>query len=379
MTAPNIKELRIELPKDATPAEIADAALALMAEPGVAELVSAPAFIGVSVSGKSGNLPGNNPAIRQEMLPMLHFDVDALAQSSGAQRASRKPTLLSKALKIGGPAHQGLSLGQVRKRQQQAERAVSGLQSQLIEQLLSNFNGWDASLELLAIASAGGIDEATLAKQKEKLWNVVERDARVTLREAYCLMWRAGREAAGNFKNYSQDETAELERMYRRQQNFYLNLLKDREQGSGRMGFERRVQMYGASLIQAFWAGQVLADLSHDVFWEWQLGDAEQNCGDCPKIARGGRWKCGIYSARELARLGLFPGAGHTECGAGCKCYLRRVSKPQQRPVGRVLNALKELALVGLKSSSFDGPGRSGRETFERNAKRHVWKHRGRK
>lgn len=377
MSTPDLKSpnnLRIELPRDATTEEIADAALALMSEPGVAELIGAPHVAGISISDTPPILPVSPEA--------LQFDVAALANSP-ASRMSAKPiakrNLLSKALKIGGPAHMGLDLEEVRRRQKQAQGRVLPLQKDLIEQLQANFNSWDATLQLSFAAVKGGLTTDKVLELQKPLWNVVERDARRALREAYSLMWRAGREAAGNFKPYSVDETAELERMYRRQQNFYLNLLKDREQNAGRMNFERRIALYGAALKQAFWAGQVLADLSPDIYWKWELGDAEEHCTDCPKIARGGRWKCGIYSARELARLGLFPGAGQTECGTECKCPLKRVAKPQERPTGRVIGAIKELALKGLNSNPFSGAGREGREAYERNANLQQWRHRGRK
>ncbi len=370
----NSQKLRIELPHDATADEIADATLALLSEPGVAEIVNAPAYIGFSIGSQT------YPATIRQILPdKLVFDVTALAHSPAAQKSSLPFGFLSKALKIGGPAHVGLDISEVRRRQKQASRAVPQLQKQLIDDLLTNFSSWDATMDLVNAALKGGMASEKVAELQKKLWNVVERDARATLRDAYRAMWQKGREAADNFKPLSADESAELERMYRRQQNFYLNLLKDREQSIGRLSFERRIAMYGAALKQAFWAGQVLADLSSDIYWAWQLGDAEENCGDCPKIARGGRWKSGIYSARELARLGLFPGAGHTECGTGCKCYLQLAAKPQERPVGRVINGLTELALSGMKSNSFSGQERQDREIYERNANRHNWKHRGRK
>ncbi len=321
--------LRVEIPRDASPDELADLVLALSSEPGVA----------------------------QSLAP-FGFD-------------------LSKAIKVGGPSHLGLSAVEVESRQNKARADVVPAQRAFTNALSENFGAWDAAVSLAQAGSAKGgqLSLESAMTLQERIWRVIERDARALVRDAYRLMWKRGRETAGNFKTMSPDETRELQRMYRAQQNFFLNLLRDREHGTGTMSYARRIEMYGAALKQAFYAGQVLADLSVDVFYEWRTQPAE-HCGDCLTLARGGRWNNGTYSARELAALGTFPGSGKTECLVDCKCELHRVAKPGARTTGKALSADE---LTGPKANSFDGNGRAGRDAFERGVKRNSWKHKGKR
>jgi hypothetical protein len=103
-----------------------------------------------------------------------------------------------------------------------------------------------------------------------------------------------------------------------------------------------------------------------------------ESCGDCILLARGGRWGNGIYTARELARAGLFPRSGKLQCCTNCECELRAVPRPTGPPVrGHVL--LSDLPLKGVSSSSFTGQGRSGRQALEKRAAKYGrWTHQGR-
>lgn len=321
-----MNSLRVELPSDAAPAEIADIALALATEPGVAALLG-----------------------------------------TGA---------LAKAIKVGGPSHAGLSLPEVEARQKIARASIAPAAVAYESALIENFGAWDAAVTLAQAGSGPGGQlslDGALALQG-KLWTLVERDARRTIRDAYRGAWKAGRAAAGVFKPMSRDESAELTRMYRKQQNYFINLLRDREQGTGKMDYARRINMYGKALRAAFWAGQVLADLS-DAWWQW-VPDAVEHCSDCVYLATGGKFKNGIYSARELAKLGVWPGSGDTQCLTHCRCELKKVDKPDGKAGGK---SPSRDALAGGESDSFAGNGRSGRGALARAVDRYSWKHRGRR
>lgn len=373
--------LRIEIPGDAAPDELADVCLALLSEPGVADianrgsqrvlpdapqgllfdvaaLASSPALVGQTTAPECTS-PGFWPAARSLLS-------SALLSSA----------LLSKALKIGGPAHAGLSPEEVEARQEAACGLIAARQSALVADLTTNFEAWDAAVQ--SAQSGFGTDgQLTLDAAfhlQEKVYRVVERDARAVLRAAYREMWMAGREAAGQFKPMSNDEEVQCVRMYRTQQNFFLNLLKDREMGTAKMDFARRITMYGNALRQAFFAGRVLADLSGDVFYRWTLGESE-HCSDCHKLAGSGRWKNGTFSAREMARMGVWPGSGDTMCLTECGCGLERVKRPSGAPSGA---ALEGIELVGPSGSAFGG-ARVGREKFARAVKRNGWNHKAKR
>ncbi|RYX84197.1 hypothetical protein EON83_10905 [bacterium] len=353
--------LRLEIPRDATPDELADVALALLSEPDVF-------------------------AAFEAGVPIIEEEAPAFADHITAFDTSPEPTapswwgkalgILSKAIRPGGPAHAGLSIEEVEAKQSAAFPALRDLQDGLVHDLESNLDGWDAALQLARAGDATGqlsLDGAL--DLQERVWRIVERDARSVLREAYREAWMRGREAAGVHSPMRADEKRQLEKMYRAQQNYFLNLLKDKEHGTGKMPFPQRIAMYGAALRAAFYAGQVLADLSGDVFYQWTLG-AQEHCSDCLKLARSGRWRSGVYSAKELSRIGVFPGSGDTQCVTKCGCTLHRCARPKEKPKG---GALASLDLIGPHGNSFAGNGRFGRTALANAVARYGWTHKGKR
>lgn len=374
----NSRSLRVEIPRDASPEELADVCAALLGEPDVARLLPPGTLTGTLESVNCGSyLP--HDAFLQGSQPQGGGNQGGANDEAWWGKIGGVAGVLAKALKIGGPAHAGLSASEVENRQSAARAALPALQRAFVDDLSANFAAWDAAIDL-AHEAATGVGAVQLSfdgalELQGRVWRVVERDARAVIRDAYRQAWQTGREAAGNFAPMGTDEQKQLERMYRAQQNYWLNLLKDRSNGTGQMDFGQRTNMYGNALRAAFWAGQVLADLSGDVFWKWRLSDRE-NCGDCLKLARSGRFGSGVYSARELARMGVFPGSGDTQCLTQCGCELERTARPQRAPRGRTL---KSIELVGPRANSFEGNGRTEREAHARGVERGSWNHKGKR
>jgi len=157
--------------------------------------------------------------------------------------------------------------------------------------------------------------------------------------------------------------------MYRVQQSYFNNFLQDIDESAYKMDLAQRTRLYAQCSEEAFWAGAVLSDLSNDVYWKWVNGLSE-HCVDCTMLAKGGRWKLGVYSAQELAHMGVFPGSGKLSCCTNCKCKLVRVPRPDGRPKGKPWMSVK---LVGPGYSSLEGGHRSDRSVYKQRIKRATW------
>jgi len=115
------------------------------------------------------------------------------------------------------------------------------------------------------------------------------------------------------------------------------------------MPVEKRAVLYGNASDEAFWWGFLYADQSSDRYVRWVTAEAE-HCDDCLYLAGelppeelekhenpntvplGGRWGVGVYSAQELALLGVVPQSGKLRCTTNCKCHLERATRPEGKP-----------------------------------------------
>jgi len=83
--------------------------------------------------------------------------------------------------------------------------------------------------------------------------------------------------------------------------------------GNTRIPIDRRVEMYLASLDEAFQVGAT-GQLKPNVLIYWRLNPAE-HCLDCIRLSEGGP-----YTRDEIAIIS--PRSGHTACRANCRCTL---------------------------------------------------------
>lgn len=214
----------------------------------------------------------------------------------------------------------------------------------------------------------------------DKLQRSFDARARVIIRRHYETQWTLGRRAAGNMLPIDADERKQLENMQRNEQQYFVNLLRDLRHQTWGMSPWRRIPMYAAASREAYWAGKVLADLSPDVYYQWQENAESEHCEDCQVMSRGGRWKgttyAGTYSAIELSRIGVFPCSGQLTCCTHCHCELVRVPRPPIPPM--ITKPVYKVHLKGVTHDVFGTHGRSGRDNLRAKAQQYVWNYTGR-
>lgn len=212
------------------------------------------------------------------------------------------------------------------------------------------------------------------------------RQAANAIRLAYQELCNLGRAAAGVTGPLSKDEALQLKKLYIEELQFFKNLLLDIEHHTGKMSYRRRVALYGNGARESYWLGYILADQRPGRYVQWVRNKAKENCSHCALLARGGLWGTGIYTAKALAKAGLFPQSGKLLCITLCGCGLRQVPKPTEAPLAAsdprrlTLEQISHIIDQHQNKSSFHGNGRTGREALEKRAQRHGnWSHKGRK
>lgn len=226
------------------------------------------------------------------------------------------------------------------------------------------------ALREMATASSVTLGQKQVNALCVKIKPVFIRQTRTAVRTTFRQLWRLGRQEAGKKGRLSRDERRALEQMYRSIQQYALNFLDDALNGTHTLDFERRLSQYRKGCLQAFNMGFVVADLSHGRYLRWSYNHESVSCGDCLKLAEGGRWKNGVYRAVELAKRGLVPKCSKLKCFSLCNCTLEPATRPVETQTGVPLS---KLTLEGVRSSSFEGQGRTKREGYERGVKRHRW------
>ena len=306
------------------------------------------------------------------------FGGDTIQLSFG-KRARVNPQLgmLEKALKSGGPAHLGLDADVVASVVSQSAIKANSIRDAFAGRLLEIVQGYEAACAL-AHAAHGQMGEDAYAN-RQRLRILLERVGKTEIRESYRAQWRAGKDSGGNLAALRADERKLLDQLIKIQYAFFVNMLHDIEEGSNRLPLPRRVAQYAQCSAESYWAGMVLSDLSPDVYYRWTFAPVE-HCSDCLKLGNGGRWAHtesgkGIYSAKELASMGVFPGSGRLACCTHCKCSLQRTVRPSAAPKG---SECLSITLDGPGASSFEGEHRSDRDHLQARADKARWNFRGR-
>jgi hypothetical protein len=284
-----------------------------------------------------------------------------------------------KALKRGGRSHAGLSHHKVKKVQSSSKVLSEQDRLQFQTDLENLAKEWEATAKLW-IRNNKKYGKWAAGRHLDKLQRSFDARARGIIRRHYERQWMLGRKAAGNMLPMGDDERKQLENMQRNEQQYFVNLLRDLRHGTWGMSPWRRIPMYAAASREAFWAGKVLADLSPDIYYQWQEDAEVEHCGDCQTMSHGGRWKgttyAGTYSAVELSRIGVFPCSGQLSCCTHCHCQLVKVPKPPIAPTSTKL--IFSVELKGVQHDVFGTQGRQGRAKLRAKAQQYVWNYSGR-
>lgn len=243
---------------------------------------------------------------------------------------------------------------------------------------------------LLEIADADMLytrlpEVAAQAKQPEltrRIMNILGQHQRVVrarvnpaMKPFYQRAFELGLQAGGAGRGILDNEEKLLERVRKNEYAYLDNFITDLRHREGSMSYDRRAQLYVNALQEVYWMGYVYADLSADRYVRW-VCQGEEPCVDCAYMAGrtdalvqrgfapesaeghmgfppGGRWGDGTYSARELARLGVFPQSGALACTTNCHCKLvtaqRPAAKPEGAPAGRPFRSLQPKEFTGTR------------------------------
>ena len=263
---------------------------------------------------------------------------------------------LFKAVKPGAPATGGRDLADLEAEAARAllhsREARDDLQAEMIGLYSTYAAAWRYGQERLAETPLASERRATRAELKQ-LRGFTERAAQAAIRQAYARQFGLGKRAGWNWRDTDAAEDKFLLRLRREEYVFVRRFLDDIERGRISMPIEQRATLYGNAGDEAFWWGFLYADQSADRYLRWVVGEAE-HCSDCRYLAGdlppddlakytnpntvplGGRWGVGVYSAQELALLGVVPQSGKLRCTTNCRCHLERATRPAGKPQARL-------------------------------------------
>lgn len=141
------------------------------------------------------------------------------------------------------------------------------------------------------------------------------------------IAWREGMTDAGVDPNeISATEQLALARMIAGEDEFvggFADAIKDASKANGGalQPLLDRAAKWASKYARAKEMAYMMA--SADTHLKWKLGQAENHCNDCPRLA--GK----VKRASEWLRLGIFPGSPKLQCGKYCKCpKLEKTNEP---------------------------------------------------
>jgi len=267
---------------------------------------------------------------------------------------------LLKAIRPGDPATGGRSYEDLQEEARRAQAHSARVHANLQDEMIGLFRGYEvavreaqARLEQSNLSSA---ERRRIRRELRQLRADVERAAKAAIRQAYDRQFELGKRAGWNWRTIDAAEEKFLLRLRREEYVFVRRFLDDIEAGRIVMPIEQRATLYGNASQEAFWFGFLYADQSSDRYVRWVISDAE-HCPDClylsgnvdeqtraayrdgklpNSLPPGGRWGNGVYTAQELARLGVVPQSGKLRCTTNCRCRLERVERPDSSPQSKL-------------------------------------------
>jgi len=111
----------------------------------------------------------------------------------------------------------------------------------------------------------------------------------------------------------SDDERRFIAYQTGQEMKFMTKFADDMVSKSGRMNYQKRMNMYAGGVDPMFEFGN-LAYLPEDIVIEWQLGRTDKHCIDCLSFASGSP-----YKKKDLPAL---PRSGNSSCLSNCRCSL---------------------------------------------------------
>jgi len=213
--------------------------------------------------------------------------------------------------------------------------------------------------QLPAVAQRGGpVLTQRVMRVLDRHHRVVRARMNPAMRAFYQRAFELGLQAGGAGRGLLDNEQKLVERVRRNEYAYLDNFITDLRHREGSMPYDRRAQLYVNALEEVYWMGYVYADLSPDRYVQW-VSHGDESCVDCaymsgdkerlaelgfdpesPELAAqmgfppGGRWGKGVYSAQELAKLGIFPQSGALACTTNCHCKLASARRPKWKPEG---------------------------------------------
>lgn len=233
-----------------------------------------------------------------------------------------------------------------------ARQAFLRLQKSFTEEIGGIFETMDRSAGLVNRVTG----EANKAEVKSFAGNIQRSligQINAKLSTAYETAFLHGLHAGGTPRELLPNELAIIHRQRINENAYASNFLADIAGGEGSMPYGRRAEMYGRALEEIYWQGYLYADLSPDRYVRWVMpfgrGFKEaEHCPDCSRLSgnleamaehdidpegEGGRWGNGVYSAQELAKLGVAPQSGKLTCTTHCHCWLEPAKRPAGKPI----------------------------------------------
>ena len=266
---------------------------------------------------------------------------------------------LAKAILAGGPSMGGLSPDELAWDAREARADADEVTGDLRTLAVGLFSNYDVAYRYGTQARKGARSagrKREIAAELRQARKTTELALRAAIRRAYREQLVNGKLAAFNVRPPDKAERRFLERLRREEYVFVGRFLDDIERGRIKMPVVERAALYGNAAMEAYWFGLVYGDQSPDRYLGWQRSPAE-SCPDClylagdmsqatlalgdlvnvnPDVAPGGRWGNGIYSAQELALLGVVPRSGKLRCTTRCQCELVPVLRPEAEPQGAI-------------------------------------------
>ena len=277
-----------------------------------------------------------------------------------AQEAKPKRRLLAvilrKAIKPLAPATGGRDRDELDHEAGRARTHAQWTRSDLTDQMVGMFRTYDATVRY----GRAQIEATPLVPQQRAIRRDLrairkdtERAIQGAIRQAYSAQLAYGKRAAWNWRDLDVAEDKFVQRLRQEEFAFVSRFLDDIDAQRLVMPLEQRARLYGQAGDEAFWWGFLYADQSADQYLKW-VRSPDESCPDCLYLAGdlsaedladytnpnaipvGGRWRNGVYSAQELARLAIVPQSGELTCTTNCKCRLERVLRPEGKPQSRM-------------------------------------------
>ncbi len=173
-------------------------------------------------------------------------------------------------------------------------------------------------------AAGGKITDAQFRKEVATLMDARFRNC-----------WELGRKTVGLTDPLGKLEMAAYQGAVREEIKFAQGFMRDVRNGTGKMPYMKRLDMYGDTL-DGMYDLSVAASLPSDVKIYWILGIAE-HCADCLALESGNPYSKFGIGANPLPAV---PRSGYTQCLSHCKCRLEMIV-----PDGRDLSPEPQLGM----------------------------------